>query len=172
MGASLAPRLPTCQEILAREPANRPEGGTPPRYAAAMDLEVRARELLTNFYAAFSTGLPTGWEDSMAEDVIVIGTDDAEWLQGRDRVAPVLQAQMAEMSAAGMRVDADDPQVGVAGSTVWVADQPTLRMADGAPVSMRLTFVATEEDGRLVVKQLHVSVGVPNEEVFNQTLTQ
>jgi ketosteroid isomerase-like protein len=137
-----------------------------------MDLEVRARELLTNFYAAFSTGLPTGWEDSMAEDVIVIGTDDAEWLQGRDRVAPVLQAQMAEMSTAGMRVDADDPQVGFAGSTVWVADQPTLRMADGAPVSMRLTFVATEVDARLVVKQLHVSIGVPNEEVFNQTLTQ
>jgi ketosteroid isomerase-like protein len=137
-----------------------------------MDLEARARELLTNFYAAFSTGLPTGWEDSMAEDVIVIGTDDAEWLQGRDRIAPVLQAQMAEMSEAGMHVDADDPQVGVAGSTVWVADQPTLRMADGAPVSMRLTFVATEEDGRLVVKQLHVSVGVPNEEVFSQTLTQ
>jgi ketosteroid isomerase-like protein len=137
-----------------------------------MDLEARARELLANFYAAFSTGLPTGWEDRLAEDVVVIGTDEAEWLQGRDRVVPVLQAQMAEMSAAGMRVDADDPQVGIAGSTVWVADQPTLRMADGAPVSMRLTAVATQQGDRLVIKQLHVSVGVPNEEVFDQNLAQ
>jgi ketosteroid isomerase-like protein len=172
MGVSLAPRFPILARGLGKEAPNRPDRWTLRRYAAGMDLEARARELLANFYAAFSTGLRTGWEDSMAEDVIVIGTDDAEWLQGRDRVAPVLQAQMAEMSEAGMHVDADDPQVGVAGSTVWVADQPTLRMADGAPVSMRLTFVATEVDGRLVVKQLHVSVGVPNEEVLNQTLTQ
>ena len=129
------------------------------------------RQLLTNFYSSFSTGLPSGWENSVAEDVVVIGTDQAEWLQGLERVVPVLQAQMEEMSGAGMRVEADDPQVGSAGSTVWVADQPTLRLADDTEVTMRLTAVAVERDGRLVIQQLHVSVGVPNEEVLDQTLT-
>jgi ketosteroid isomerase-like protein len=136
-----------------------------------MDLESRVKELLAGLYAAFSSGLPTGWEDSVADDVLVIGTDEAEWLQGKERVVPVLAAQMAEMSEAGIRVDADDPQVGVAGSTVWVADQPTLRLADGAPLTMRLTLVASQEGDRLVIRQLHVSVGAPNEEVLNQTLT-
>jgi len=136
-----------------------------------MNLEARMRELLTNFYGSFSTGLPTGWENSVAEDVVVIGTDQAEWLQGRERVVPVLQAQMDEMSRAGMRVEADDPQIGSAGSTVWAADQPTMRLEDETELTMRLTVVAVEQDGRLVIKQLHVSVGVPNEEVLNQTLT-
>jgi hypothetical protein len=136
-----------------------------------MDLESRVKKLLANFYAAFSSGLPTGWEDSVADDVLVIGTDEAEWLQGKERVVPVLAAQMAEMSEAGIRVDGNDPQVGVAGSTVWVADQPTLRLADGEPLTMRLTLVATQEDDHLVIRQLHVSVGAPNEDVLNQTLT-
>ena len=56
-------------------------------------------------------------------------------------------------------------------STVWVADQPTMRLADDTEVTMRLTAVAVEQDGRLVIQQLHVSVGVPNEEVLDQTLT-
>ena len=136
-----------------------------------MDLEARINQLLTNFYGAFSTGLQSGWENSLADDVVVIGTDQAEWLLGRDRVAPVLQAQMAEMSAAGLRVEAGDRQVGVAGSTVWVADQPTMRLPDDTALTMRLTLVATQEGDRLLVKQLHVSLGVPNEEVLNQTLT-
>ena len=136
-----------------------------------MDLESRVRELLAGLYAAFSGGLPTGWEDSVADDVLVIGTDEAEWLQGKERVVPVLAAQMAEMSEAGIRLDGNDPQVGVAGGTVWVADQPTLRLADGAPLTMRLTLVASQEGDRLIIRQLHVSVGAPNEEVLNQTLT-
>jgi len=127
--------------------------------------------LLTNFYAAFSTGLPTGWERSVADDVVVIGTDEAEWLQGKERVVPVLQAQMEEMSAAGMEVELGDPQIGFAGSTVWAADQPTMRLADGTDITMRMTMVALQQDDRLVIQQLHVSVGVPNEEVLKQTLT-
>jgi hypothetical protein len=136
-----------------------------------MDLDSRVNQLLTNFYASFSSGLPTGWEDSLADDVVVIGTDQAEWLQGKDQVVPVLQAQMTEMSEAGMRVEAGERRIGAAGGAVWVADAPTMWLADDTALTMRLTAVATTDGERLQVKQLHVSVGVPNEDVLRQTLT-
>src|SRR4051794_41895144 len=104
-----------------------------------MDLEARINQLLTNFYGAFSTGLQSGWESSLADDVVVIGTDQAEWLLGRERVAPVLQAQMAEMSAAGLRVEAGGRQGGGAGSTVWGGGQPPMGAAAGTAPTMRLT---------------------------------
>ena len=136
-----------------------------------MDLHAEAKRLLGDLYAAFGTGASSGWQDNLAEDVVVIGTDEAEWLMGRDRVIPVLQAQMAEMRDGRARLEMGEPQIGVSGQAVWAADQPTMRMGDEYVLTMRMTLVATEEEGRLCIRQLHVSVGVPNEEVVDQTLT-
>lgn len=136
-----------------------------------MDLHAEARRLLSDLYAAFGTGSSSGWQDNLADDVVVIGTDEAEWLMGRERVIPVLQAQMAEMRDGRVQLEMGEPQIGVLGRAVWAADQPTMRMPDDYVLTMRMTLVATEEDGRLCIHQLHVSVGVPNEEVVDQTLT-
>jgi len=136
-----------------------------------MDLQAEAKRLLGDLYAAFGTGSSSGWQDNLAEDVVVIGTDEAEWLTGREQVIPVLQAQMLEMRGAGARLEMGEPRIGVAGATVWAADQPTMRVDGASAVTMRMTFVATEQDGRLCIHQLHASVGVPNEDVVDQTLT-
>jgi len=136
-----------------------------------MDLHAEAKRLLGDLYAAFGTGTSSGWEDDLADDVVVIGTDEAEWLRGRERVLPVLRAQMQEMRDEDVRLEMGDPQIGVAGSTVWAADQPTMRLGDETVLTMRMTLVASEQDDRLVIHQLHVSLGTPNEELLDQTLT-
>jgi len=53
------------------------------------------RQLLANLYAAFATGDTADWEKGLAPDALVIGTDAAEWWEGKDRILPVLRAQMA-----------------------------------------------------------------------------
>ncbi len=58
-----------------------------------------------------------------------------------------------------------------AGDVIWVADRPAVVLPDGTSLPLRLTAVATRDGGALVVRQLHVSVGAPNEEALQQQLT-
>jgi hypothetical protein len=46
-----------------------------------------------------------------------------------------------------------------------------MHLGTGSDVALRLTLVATRDEGRLVFRQLHLSIGAPNEEVLGQTLT-
>jgi SnoaL-like domain len=129
------------------------------------------RQLLAKLYAAFDTGDTADWEKGLAPDVLVIGTDEAEWWQGKDRVLTVLRAQTAEMHGAGMRLKRGEPEIAASGGAVWAADRPTMHLPDETEVPLRLTLLATQENGALVVRQMHLSVGAPNEEVLSQTLT-
>jgi ketosteroid isomerase-like protein len=49
-----------------------------------VDLASEMRQLLAKLYAAFDTGDTADWEQGLAPDVLVIGTDEAEWWQGKD----------------------------------------------------------------------------------------
>jgi hypothetical protein len=129
------------------------------------------RQLLANLYAAFATGDTANWEKALAPDALVIGTDNAEWWQGKDRVVPVLRAQTAEMRGVGVRLTGGEPAIAATGGTVWAADRPTLHLPDDTAVPLRLTLLATQDNGALHVRQMHLSVGAPNEEVLSQTLT-
>jgi hypothetical protein len=128
-------------------------------------------ELLGALYATLSTGDASAWEESLASDVLVIGTDDAEWWQGKDAALRVIDAQVTELHEAGARYIGGKAEIGSAGDTVWAADRPTLRLADGTAVPLRVTAVATREGDSLVIRQAHVSVGAPNEEILQQSLT-
>lgn len=128
-------------------------------------------ELLSALYASLSTGDASVWEDSFASDVLVIGTDDAEWWQGKDAALRAIDAQVTELHDAGVRYTGGEAQIGGAGDTVWAADRPTVRLADGTTVPLRVTAVATREGDTLVMRQMHVSVGVPNDEIVQQNLT-
>ena len=55
------------------------------------------RDLLATIYASFSSGDGSAWESALGAEVMLIGTDEAEWWQGAD-VLPVLRAQLTEMS--------------------------------------------------------------------------
>jgi hypothetical protein len=128
-------------------------------------------ELLSALYATLSTGDASAWHESFGSDVLVIGTDDAEWWQGKDAALRVIDAQVTELHDAGARYAGGEAQIAGAGDTVWAADRPTLRLADGTTVPLRVTAVATREGDALVIRQMHVSVGAPNDEILQQNLT-
>lgn len=128
-------------------------------------------DVLNQLYASMSTGDLGLWEDRLGEDAVVIGTDEAEWWQGRDVLLPVMAAQFAEMGAAGIRVERGDPVQLAAGDAVCLVDRPTLVLGDGTRVAARITAViATTADSWTLV-HCHLSVGTPNEDVVQQELT-
>ena len=129
------------------------------------------RQLLANLYAAFATGDTSVWGKGLAPDTVIIGTDDVEWWDGKDRILPVLRAQMAEMHGAGVRLTGGAPQIAANAGTVWAADRPTMHLPDHTEVPLRPTLLATQDNDTRIVRQLHLSVGAPNEEVLSQTLT-
>ena len=135
-----------------------------------MDLASEMRQLLANLYTAFATGDTADWENGLAPDALVIGTDDVEWWHGKDRILPVVRAQTAEMHSAGIRITGRDPAIGTSEDSVWAADRPTLHLPDDTEVPLRLTLLATQDNDTLLVRQMHLSVGAPNEEVLGQTL--
>jgi hypothetical protein len=128
--------------------------------------------LLNELYASFASGDPTVWIDSLAPDVVLIGTDPAEWWQGKDAVTDVVKAQLGEMSSAGMRlVGGANPHIGVLDGSAWIADQPVMHLHDGTEVPLRLTLVASFQGGTAKVQHMHLSVGAANEEMLQQELT-
>lgn len=52
------------------------------------------------------------------------------------------------------------------GSLGWVADEPTFYFPDGSAMKTRLTAVLHQDAGKWALVHMHVSVGVPDEEVL------
>jgi ketosteroid isomerase-like protein len=128
-------------------------------------------ELLTDFYASFGSGTTSGWEDHIADDAVCIGTDENEWVEGKDAILPLIQAQMAEMSAAGIKVTGGNPVTSEHGEMVVIADRPTIHLPDGSSQVLRATLAARRADGELLIHQMHVSAPAPNAEVVQTELT-
>ena len=127
--------------------------------------------LLEDIYASISSGDASAYLGNLSDDVVGIGTDEAEWWVGRDVMAPVVAAQLKEMSAAGIRFTSGEPVIGEAGDVAWLADRPTVHLPDGSSQRLRATLVASREGDVLVVRQMHLSVPAPNEEVVQMSLT-
>ena len=127
--------------------------------------------LLTTLYDSYATGDPSPWENHLTPDVLCIGTDEAEWWQGRDAFLSAARAQLAEMIAAGIRVTPGDPTITDRDSHVLVADRPTLHLPDGTTIGVRLTLALSRVDETLTIEQMHMSVPASNEDVLRQTLT-
>jgi ketosteroid isomerase-like protein len=129
------------------------------------------RALLDSIYASIGSGDASEYLANLGEDVVCIGTDEAEYWVGREGLAPIVEKQLAEMSGAGLRFTGGDPVIGESGDTMWVADRPTLHLPDGSTAVLRATMVATRDGDRLVVRQMHLSAPAPNEEVVQMELT-
>jgi ketosteroid isomerase-like protein len=127
--------------------------------------------LLTDFYASFGSGETSGWEDHLAEDVVCIGTDEEEWLEGKDAILPLLRAQMTEMSAAGISVTGGRAVTSEHGDMVVISDRPTLHLSDGSSQTLRATLAGRRTDGGVLIHQMHLSAPSPNEEVVKTELT-
>ena len=132
--------------------------------------EIKASVLA--FYEALGKGdnAAIGRLVSRADQALVVGTDPAEWLVGHATITSIIKSQMEEMGG-GFRFEAGDVQAYREGSVGWAADQPTLAMPDGSSVPMRLTGVFHNEDGGWKAVQVHLSLGVGNEDALGKELT-
>ena len=127
--------------------------------------------LLEDFYASFGSGTTSEWEDHIADDAVCIGTDEAEWLEGKDAILPVLHAQIAEMSAAGISVTGGRAVTSQHGDMVVISDRPTIHLPDGSSQTLRATLAGRRVDGEVLIHQMHMSAPVPNVEVVQTELT-
>ncbi len=128
-------------------------------------------DLLTDFYASFASGKTSDWEDHLADDAVCIGTDEEEWLEGKAAILPLIQAQVAEMSAAGISVTGGNAVTSEHGDMVVISDRPTIHLADGSSQTLRATLAGRRVDGEVLIHQMHVSAPAPNAEVVQTELT-
>jgi ketosteroid isomerase-like protein len=127
--------------------------------------------LLTDFYASFGSGETSDWEDHIADDAVCIGTDEEEWLEGKDAILPLIAAQVAEMSAAGISVTGGSAVTSEHGDMVVISDRPTIHLPDGSSQTLRATLAGRRVDGEVLIHQMHMSAPAPNAEVVQTDLT-
>ncbi len=124
------------------------------------------RAALLRFYEVFSAADPEKFAQVIAQEnegVSVIGTDPGDWVEGREQWIAAFEAMMHVME--GLRLEAgEEPQGYEEGSMGWVVDRPRAVLPDG-PISTRLTGVVRQEEGEWRFVHVHLSVGVPDEEV-------
>jgi ketosteroid isomerase-like protein len=96
--------------------------------------------------------------------VLMIGTDPEEWTRGGKRVAEESRQEMQESGT--MEFSPGEVEAFVEGTVGWISARPVWTLADGGRVPARLTGVFHREGGEWKLVQGHVSVGVPNEELF------
>jgi hypothetical protein len=122
--------------------------------AAVIDAMLRFYDRLSaNDVASFDSIVSS---EPMTE---VIGTAPGERVTERARLRFGFEAE-------GVRFEPGPSPVGYQEGTVgYVVDEPTLFYPDGSGIRTRLTGVWHQEDGAWKLVHMHVSVGVPDEEV-------
>jgi hypothetical protein len=126
-----------------------------------MEGSIPVRDALLRFYDRISASDVGAFDELVSSDpaTLVIGTAPGEWVTERDRLRFGFEAE-------GLRIEPGPSPIGYEeGGLGWVADEPTYFFPGGSSMRTRLTAVLHREDGLWKVLHLHVSVGVPDEEV-------
>jgi SnoaL-like domain len=120
--------------------------------------EVRAAML--RFYDRLSASDLESFDQLVSRHpaALVIGTAPGEWVTERERLRFGFETE-------GVRIEPGEPAGYEEGTLGWVVDQPTFHFPDGSSMRTRLTSVVRREDGSWRLLHMHVSVGVPDEEV-------
>jgi hypothetical protein len=131
----------------------------------------RSDELIDVVLAAFEnfSSQDTSWIDrhtSRHEAVLVIGTDPNEWIEGGNQVAENAKQEIQESTARFS--SPGEVEAFVEGSVGWASARPAWILEDGRKIPARWTGVFHLEDGEWKMVQGHVSVGVPNEDLFGE----
>jgi hypothetical protein len=94
---------------------------------------------------------------------LVIGSDPGQWTEGREEWLAAREALVDTME--DLKFEAGEEAHGYEeGSMGWVADRPSV-VLPGGTISTRLTGVVRQEEGEWRFVHIHISVGVPDEEV-------
>ncbi len=129
-----------------------------------MEESTEVRGAVLGFYQGVNAKAVGRFDDIVSAEpsVLVIGTAPGEWVTERERLKFGFQAE-------GLTIEAGASPAGYRdGSTGWFVDEPWYGFPGGGGMRTRLTAVVREEAGRWKIVHMHVSVGVPDEEV--QTL--
>jgi len=120
------------------------------------------QEAMLRFYDRLSASDVGSFDQLVSQHpaTLVIGTAPGELVTERDRLRFGFEAE-------GVRIEAGDPTGYEEGSMGWVVDQPTFFFPDGSSMQTRLTAVLRREDDAWKLVHMHVSVGVPDEEVVD-----
>lgn len=117
-------------------------------------------EAMLRFYDRLSASDVASFDQLVSQKpaTLVIGTAPGEWVTERDRMRFGFETE-------GVRIQAGEPAGNEEGSMGWVVDKPTFFFPDGSAMKARLTAVLRREDGTWKLVHMHVSVGVPDDEV-------
>ncbi len=118
------------------------------------------REAWLRFCERLSAGDVASFDELVSQEpaALIIGTAPGEWVTERERMRFGFETE-------GLRLEAKDPVGYEEGSLGWVVDQPAFVFPDGSVMQARLTAVMHQEEGRWKLVHMHVSVGVPDEQV-------
>jgi hypothetical protein len=135
-----------------------------------MERAPELEEIIAEWFESASRG-DGSWVDrhvSRDADVLLVGTDPNEWLQG-PRVGEFLKGE-AETIAGDVDISPGEPVAFREGDVGWGITRPTLTLPDGKSVSPRWSAVFRREDGDWKAVQIHASVGIPNEQLLGMEL--
>ena len=119
------------------------------------------RSTMIRFYERLTASDIERFDPLVSDDpaTLVIGTAPGEWVNDR----------------AGLRFGFETEGVGITASpdsagfeerpVEWFVDQPTMSYPDGSTIQTRLTAVLHRAQGAWRLIHMHVSVGVPDDEV-------
>lgn len=93
---------------------------------------------------------------------LVIGTAPGEWATDRPRLRYGF-----EVEGVGL-VPGPSPTGFERGDVGWFVDEPTYHFPDGSEMHTRMTAILQREDGDWRIVHMHVSVGVPDDEVVER----
>jgi hypothetical protein len=119
------------------------------------------RNAMLRFCERLSAGDVASFDELVSQEpaTLIIGTAPGEWVTERERMRFGFEAE-------GVRLEAKDPVGYEEGSLGWVVDQPAFVFPDGSVMQTRLTAVMhQEEESRWKLLHMHLSVGVPDEQV-------
>lgn len=126
-----------------------------------MQPSAEIRDAMLGFYDRLSASDVESFDQLVSQepDVLIIGTAPGEWVTERERMRFGFETE-------GFRIEAGNAPAGYEeGSMGWFVDEPTFDFPDDSAMDTRLTAVMRREDGRWKLVHMHVSVGVPDEEV-------
>ena len=120
-------------------------------------------DAMLQFYERLTAGDVASFDRLVSSDpaTLAIGTAIGEWVTERDRLRFGFEAE-------GMGIEPGSrPTAYERGDVGWFVDEPTYVFPGGAGrMVTRLTAILQREDHDWRIVHLHVSVGVPDEEVL------
>jgi SnoaL-like domain len=125
-----------------------------------MQQSAEVRDAMLRFYDRLSASDVASFDQLVSQDpaTLVIGTAPGEWVTDRDRLRFGFETE-------GVRIQAGEPAGYEEGSLGWMVDDPVFSFPDGSAMQTRLTAVLRREDRTWKLVHMHVSVGVPDDEV-------